>query len=73
MVANPIAGNDFLRALVEKGIVPPLTRRVVIDAQWDWVLMIYVEVMGDERLLDVGLEGASIVLVSEPEGAGDAR
>ncbi len=48
-------GNSFLKALEDAGVLKPedKTRRVVIDATIGEPLMIYIENIGDERVLQL--------------------
>ena len=66
-----IAGKEFLDKLIDSGIIPLDTRRVVIDVAWDDLVMVYVEQLGTERLLSVTptLEGIKIQIVGEEEDA----
>lgn len=61
---KPIAGAQFLSALRSAGVIgdDDLVRRVVIDADMDNVVQVYVERVGDERLLSVAttLKGVEI-------------
>lgn len=59
-----ITGNALIRALADLGVVPPAerVRRVVVDARAGHATVIHVELIGDERLLEVvpTLEGVDI-------------
>lgn len=48
-----IAAKPVCDLLVERGIVPPNCRRVVIDLEADGAAMLYYTVYADERLLEV--------------------
>jgi len=50
-----LSGNRFLLALEKAGVLQKadLTRRVVIDANMKGPVIVYVENIGDDRLLDV--------------------
>lgn len=48
-----ILGKLFLAWLHEQGIIPENTRRVVIDARHDSVVVIYTEQYGTDRLIKV--------------------
>jgi hypothetical protein len=52
-----ITTEKFWRALVDAGVFreDEKVRRIVIDAQADDAVVMYVERWGDERLLDVAL------------------
>jgi hypothetical protein len=51
---EPVLSNEFLDHLERLGVIEKggLIRRVIIDAAWNDVLTIYVEKLGDTRLLD---------------------
>ena len=73
-MATLVGGRSFLGRLVELGIIPSLTRRVVIEAAVDDVVMIYVQQYGDARLLGVevaDLLGAQIVMEEKPNGTAE--
>lgn len=59
-----LLGHRFVQALAAAGIIPDASRvrRVVIDAQVNNVMVMHVELYGDERILDVvpTLEGVEI-------------
>ena len=59
-----LMGAALLDALVDAGVLQgdDKPRRVVIDAKYDWPITIYVELVGDERLLNVAtsLDGIEI-------------
>lgn len=60
----PITGGQFIKELGKRGVIDDkIVQRVVVDACWDEVLRIYIEQVGDERILDVSLEGAEIKVV----------
>lgn len=56
-MSKPIIGRKFVDALVEAGILhePGRIHRVVIDARAGEVVRLYVERIGDDRLLNVAL------------------
>jgi len=64
-----LLARHFLRALVDAGIVPDHTHRVVIDAQVDCVVKIYTMRLGMQQLLKVipSLEGIKVEVVEGPE------
>jgi len=67
-----MSGLDFLLALEKAGVLQKadLTRRVVIDACMDNPVIIYIENIGDDRLLDVACDeslGARIVIRTSEE------
>ncbi len=59
-----ISGAGLIHALEDAGIISPdvRARRIVIDAKYDGLVIIYAELIGDERLLNVAttLEGIEI-------------
>jgi hypothetical protein len=62
-----ILGRDLLGALVEAGIIPNETYRVVIDATVNDPVVLYVMQYGTEELLKVipSLEGIKIEIVGQ--------
>ncbi len=68
---NAISGHSFLLALEKAGVLQKadLTRRVVIDACMDEPVVIYIENIGDERLLnivcDASLRAGLVIRTSE--------
>ena len=64
-----VTGKEFLQKLLDLDVIPLDTRRVVIDAAWNDLVMVYVEQLGTERLLSVTptLEGIKIQIVGEEE------
>ena len=71
--AKPITSEQLFGALTRAGIVGPdeRVRRVVIDARFGSVPVVYVERLGDERLLSVvqTLGGVEIDVVRPDEEA----
>jgi len=68
---KPINGTRFIEWLETAGIIPHKTHRVVIDAQAQDVVMIYVEMFGGSKMLEVtpaaaGLAGAIVQVVDKP-------
>jgi hypothetical protein len=64
--------NGLLKALVDAGIVPPETRRVVIDATVNDATIIYVEQFGTEALINLiapNIEGAQIIMARKSSDA----
>src|SRR6266567_6884232 len=61
---TPITGPKFIQALQDAGILDPhdRIRRVVIDARQNHVVVMHVELVGDQGLLTVmpSLEGVKI-------------
>ncbi len=51
-----------MRVLYEAGVLPITARRVVVDAALDSATIVYVELIGDERMLKVAtsLKGVEI-------------
>lgn len=65
-----ITSTSLSKKLIEAGIIPPNTRRAIIDIRMNDAVTIYIEAYGDERLLDIianNLEGAKIVMAGKPE------
>lgn len=55
MIVSKVApGLALLRKLVAAGVIPPQTRRVVIDATVDAPVVLHVECFGDDRILQLG-------------------
>lgn len=52
---NPIKGKHFIDWLIEQGVIPDYTRRVVIDADYRNVVLIYVEAIGTDNLIKIEL------------------
>lgn len=48
-----ISGRAFLLWLIDNGVIPDRSRRVVIDASYDSIVAIYVETVGTEKLIKV--------------------
>ena len=71
--AKPLTSEKLLRALTAAGIVRPdePISRVVIDARFGAVPVVYVERCGDERLLEVfqTLGGVEIDVIRPEEEA----
>lgn len=71
-----IHGRHFLEALMGAGVISPgsYVRRIVIDASIDSAVKVYIERIGDERILDVAplLTGLNVrtVVREEAEPAG---
>ena len=66
-----LLSRHFQRALIDAGIIPKDTTRVVIDARLDCAVVLYVMQLGTEQLLKVipSLEGIKIQIVGKEEGA----
>jgi hypothetical protein len=66
----PLMGFQFIQALLDAGVIQPdeQVTRVVIEAKADGYVMLYVERVGDERLVEVALKAALEVkeTVKEP-------
>ena len=50
---NLKSGRDFLSLMIDRGIVTGNVRRVIIDASIDSALMVYIEEIGDDRMLQL--------------------
>lgn len=59
---KPIFADDYLQSLVDGGIIPPETSRVVIDARVGNPVFIYVMQFGTEDLLSVRMPEGEIVV-----------
>lgn len=70
-MAEVILGRGLLNALIDAGIVPEGTLRVVIDVPANDAVILYVMQLGTEQLLKVipSLEGIKIQIVGEQEDA----
>jgi hypothetical protein len=71
-----ILGRKFIQALLDAGVVTPgeAVRRVVIDAEVNEVVVMYVERFGDERLLQLVPAMTEVqIKQDEPAQAGDDR
>jgi len=67
-----LSGDDFLLALEKAGVLQKadLTRRVIIDACIGQRVVVYIENVGDARLLDIVCDeslGARIVIRTSEE------
>ena len=70
--------EQFAKALVDAGIIDfPIgsLRRIVIDAQAGHVLMVYVEMLADERWLSAGvhMEGIEVHTSAPPQDSRESR
>jgi len=67
-----LIGSDFIQHLAEQGVIPPDkardVRRVVIDAQRNAVVRLYIEMDGSDQLLSVSMRDdlGVDVMVLEP-------
>lgn len=71
MTASPIIhGRRFLEALENAGVIQRADRirRVVIDADLNRAVMVYVERLGDERLIDVTIASGIEIATPKPPG-----
>jgi len=46
-------GDDFIKELIDKEIIPERCSRFIMDVGVDRVVKIYYEVQGDEKLLSI--------------------
>jgi len=53
----PVDGRPLGKALHAAGVLPERTRRVTIELPIDDVVVLYCDVIGDERLLEVDFAG----------------
>ena len=73
MASHAIHAHPFLRWLGDLGILPPLTRRVVIDADIDGPVKMYIECYGSEKLIEVAppadvFKGTQITILDQYGG-----
>ena len=71
---RPLSGDALLRALIEAGIIPANTTRVVLDILWRQEVTLYLETLADERLLGLVplLPGVTIIRDEPREGRDNA-
>jgi len=69
-----LIGNDFIQHLAEQGVISPEMardmRRVVIDAQRNAVVRLYIEMDGSDTLLSVSMRdnlGVDIMVLEAAE------
>jgi uncharacterized protein YutE (UPF0331/DUF86 family) len=69
-----LIGSDFIQHLAQQGVIPPDkardVRRVVIDAQRNAVVRLYIEMDGSDRLLGVSVRddlGVDIMVLEPSE------
>jgi len=71
-IARRVESREFAKSLVDAGIIDfdlDSVRRIVIDADADKLLMVYVETFADERWLSAGVHMEGIeVRTSAPPG-----
>ena len=67
-MSRMITAQMFIKSLLDKGIIPPQTQRVVIDAAIGKPLYIYVAQVGTTDILDVdiGKDTGVYVSIGEP-------
>ena len=53
MSTRTFVGDDFIKELISKGIVPENCVRFIMDIGVDRLITIYYEVLGDEKLLSI--------------------
>ncbi len=62
-----ITGNRFIQAVREALGLKAIGQRVIIDAQCNDIVRVYVQLVGDERLLNLDLtrllDGAEVIQV----------
>jgi hypothetical protein len=61
--ALPLIGETILRGLIDAGVIPANTTRVIIDIEWRERVSLYLETLADERLLGLVpmLPGVAII------------
>lgn len=62
-----ITAFDLGKILIDAGLIPPTTRRFVIDCDLDKPVTIYVEQFADERLLEVISGNAAAIIAGKIE------
>ena len=73
MTPRAISGNEFLLYLCKQlGLEWQKISRIVIDAQYNAVVRVYIEKVGDERLLSVNIPSSDIEVIQEPPTRSDA-
>lgn len=50
---SPILGKNLQKALMAAGIADEMTKRVTIDIPADGAVTVYIERVGDARMLDI--------------------
>lgn len=69
-MARKVLGKELLKAIIAAGILPKdaPVQRVVIDASWDAVLKIYVELVGTDQMIQIMtpavLEGMQVEILA---------
>ena len=53
MSSRTFIGDDFIKELMSKGIIPERCVHCIMDIGVDRIITIYYEVQGDEKLLSV--------------------
>ena len=67
-----LVGDDFIKKVcVSVGENPADVRRVVIDASWDSVVMVFVERYGMKELLEVSIPESAIKVEVSLEATND--
>jgi hypothetical protein len=67
-----LVGDDFIKKVCESvGENPADVRRVVIDASWDSVVMVFVERYGMKELLEVSIPESAIKVEVSLEATND--
>ena len=70
MVMGPgIDIQDWLQPLIKAGVIPPATRRLIIDIQHDCIAAVYYECDADKRMFSIdltkALTGADVISVAD--------
>lgn len=60
---NYIRGTDFVEKIAKALEIEQGVRRIVIDAACDGLVYVYVELIGDERLIDLDVKNLSDIAV----------
>jgi hypothetical protein len=66
--------KDWVVPLSEGGIIPPETRRIIIDVGMEQIVKVYYECNADERMFTIeladALKGADVISVGDCDGPG---
>lgn len=61
--------GEWLQPLIEAGVIPSATRRIIIDIKHDDIVLVYYECEADNRMFTVdltkALSGAEVVGVAD--------
>jgi hypothetical protein len=69
MATNIILGRDFLTVVCQALDINPNTiRRIIIDAKYDNVIIVYAEMLGTKELLKIDFGSYDMKVVTASEG-----